>query len=75
MTHGVSQLFAIVDAEDDEEIHFIAADEPAHHVCAKCLRPVAKDIANRTGKAIRVVRFSSREDLEVILPGEYRVKH
>lgn len=35
---------------------------------AKSYRPVAQDIANRTGKEVKLIFFSQREEVEVIKP-------
>ena len=44
--------------------NFFTLDE-AH---ADAMRAIAQDFANLTGQSIRVVRFTAREDLELIAP-------
>lgn len=65
--------FLSVDKEDGNEgvcavntnigmMPLIVADE----VRLEQVRPIAKDLANRTGMVIRLAKFSVREDLETV---------
>lgn len=49
-------------APDGQWLPFVCADEDR----ANSLKPLAKEIAKASGKKVKLVRFSQREDLEEI---------
>jgi len=57
-------LAAFRDARDGIWMPMVAADVDR----ANSMREIAQDIANKTGRSIRLVRFHEREELEVIEP-------
>lgn len=66
--------WVIIDADDDESlpaafifdhlVPLVAADEARLRI----LRPFAEAVGRRVGKPVRLIRFTVREELEVIEP-------
>ena len=72
----VTQIFAVV-AENPDEEGIVGHRTPkgwmplvfATDRNLDKVRDIARTLANDTGKTLRIVRFTEREDLEVFRPG------
>jgi hypothetical protein len=61
--------------DDMDRVLFTASDEPEHSHDTRCFLGIAHRLAKMTGRPVRIIRFDTREVIEVIMPGEVRVNH
>lgn len=80
----IDALFAWIIVDDDGDEALPAALGPggtwfplvgADEARIRSLQPYAADAGRQVGRPVRLVRFDSREELEVLEPGERRTKH
>lgn len=72
----IDEIFAFVSLDDEGEgiIGFLSSSGQwmplvgADMKRVEALRPIAKDIAQQSGKTVRLLHFSTRHELEVIEP-------
>lgn len=75
LSFRITELWAFIAVGDDDEEGVIGAKMPngswlpfvmADNRRLEQLRPMAEDIAEASGKTVRLVRFSVREDIETL---------
>lgn len=78
----IEKLYAFVadDAEGEGVCGFVGPDGrwmamvAADKARVESLKPIAQDIARQTGRPIKLLCFSVREQIERILPSTYEIK-